>query len=52
MDLVRQCLHPNPQERPTAAKAAETIIALESAPAPRMQASCRMIKLYECLIPG
>ena len=49
LQLVRQCLRLKPQERPTAAEAAQAIDALDAAPAPRMQASCRMLQLYQCL---
>ena len=52
VELVRRCLRSNPQERPTAAEAAEVIEALKAASAPRMQASRRKLQLCECLVPG
>ena len=48
--LVRRCLRLNPQERPTAAEAAEAIDVLGAAPASRLQASLRMFQLYQCLL--
>ena len=50
LELVRRCLRLNPQERPTAAEAAEAIDALEAAPAPRMQARRCMLQLYQCSV--
>lgn len=42
---MRRCVRLNPQERPTAAEAADAIYALKMARAPHMQASCRMLQL-------
>ena len=52
VELVRRCLRLNPQERPTAAEAAEAIHVLAAAAAHRMQARRRTLQLYWCLVPA
>ena len=44
MELVLRCLRLDPQERPTAAEAADIIKTLRAAPATGMQASRRMLQ--------